>query len=485
MTELSTLQRRRRELLLNSGFASAVSLVVKLRGVVLLPIVTRSAGVAEYGVWVQITALLSLIPPLFGLNLHQALTRFSLKENADTAGAIYRRFVGVVLGASGIGALAIAGAALAVQTSRPTASTMLFHCACLLPPVAVSKLGIAYIRGRGQVKRASLLEALLSLIAVGTAALAFAQGYGIQGAIWALVAAFSAVAIGTASPRFTHSSPLRTAEKPFIWNDVWKYALPAIPAALADWILFALDRYALGVMVDNTTVGIYGAAYSLAQLIRLFGAPVVYALMPAIGKLWDQDRKDDARQLTAEAAGMTLLASLLVGALLVRNGPWLLEQLSTRQIANGSAGLLPLLISGLITWMITRVFFQLFIAQKRTFEMTRVLVVSALVNVLGNATLIPTLGAKGAALATLFAYLFALIYTLFRLRRILVLRLSLAQFGGGIGSVGVLGLATTFVPHASTWLGVLSEGIAFSFIFAAQLVLTRVVHPSAWRKPQI
>lgn len=467
-----TLQRSRRELLANVGFSSAVSVLVKLRGVLLLPIITRSAGTADYGIWVQVTALVALFPPLFGLNLHNAVVRFGLNVGAPAARALFRQVAFRVVAFSFAIAITLTLLILWLDIPDIRQRSLLLGCTWLAPPVALCKLGVAHIRGQGQVKRASLVEAMLRLSAMAAAASAFVLGRGVEGALFALTGVFSLFAAAMTLPKLRIDAQAQAAEPT---STYLRYALPTIPAALADWSLFAFDRYALGIFVDNTAAGIYSATYSLALLMRMFGAPIAFALLPAVGKLWDRNRREQAVQLTTDAALLSVVICVLAAVLLTRNGSWILGQLSTEEIAQGAEPLLPYLTSGLVLWTVTRVFIQLFVAEKRTGNMAKVLITSALLNMACNVLFIPALGAVGAALATLLAYAFALGHALFLLRGTLTIRwLSLQSLRLG-ACVATVIAALVIVPRSASWAGVFLEGFAFSVGFGGLLLATRTL----------
>ena len=52
------------------------NLVVSLSGIILLPILTRALSIEDYGIWVQISVTIGLIPAIVTLGLPEAMVRF-------------------------------------------------------------------------------------------------------------------------------------------------------------------------------------------------------------------------------------------------------------------------------------------------------------------------------------------------------------------------------------------------------------------------
>ena len=58
------------------GIIGLTELVIALKGLVILPIITKLLGVENYGIWAQLIVTLSLITPIATLGLPYTLVRF-------------------------------------------------------------------------------------------------------------------------------------------------------------------------------------------------------------------------------------------------------------------------------------------------------------------------------------------------------------------------------------------------------------------------
>jgi O-antigen/teichoic acid export membrane protein len=461
-----------RKKLLSDGLASTlIALLVKLRGLILLPIISRASGIADYGLWVQVTVLIGLVPPLFGFNIHQSVTRFAAGQDASRAFAMYRRLLGFVFRVSTLGGLVACAASYFFLANDSVSRAIACLCTILIPAISINKLSVAYVRGRGDVKLAYSLDAALNVASFVASAVAFGAGWGVVGGVASLVAVYSVFSLTLAYQHFRRQ-PAASLPDATPLSDYISYSLPTIPAAMADWVLFGVDRYVIAYFVDNTAVGVYAASYSLATTLLLFSVPVEYALMPLISELWERGDKPGAMRLTKDALAYVGVPSLLGAVLLVKDGPWLLHALSAADVAGDARRLLLCLAPGLFLWTLTRVLFQVYFGKKRTSEMAATLLVAAVLNVICNLILVPRLGSVGAAIATALAYVCTLSITLVRLRSDLALAPSSTRPWGLALAVAAPCATALLLPEARSFGGVLLHGVLCSSALAATLAAT-------------
>lgn len=472
-------ERSARKKLLSDGVVSTlIALLVKLRGLILLPIISRAASITDYGVWVQVTIVIGLVPPFFGLNAHQALTRFVAGQSPARAFAIYERLVYFAVPLATATGSAACAAVYFLLADDDGARTIAWLCALLIPAIALNKLSIAYVRGRGDVKLAYSLDAALNVLSFLGSATVFALGLGVVGGVAALVAVYGAFSLGVALRHFWRRPRERAADGTPL-SAYLLYSLPTIPAALADWVLFGIDRYVIAYFVDNTAVGLYAACYSLATTLLLFSVPVEYALMPLISEQLERGERSSAMRLTKDALAYVGIPSLLGAVLLVKDGPWLLHALTGAASEGQARSLLTFVAPGLFLWSLTRVLFQVHLGAKRTVDMATTLLAAALVNLACNLVLVPRIGSVGAAIATTLAYACTLSITLVRLRADLALAPSSIRGWSLLGALAAPCVAAVLLPPADSWPLVILDGVTCTGALLGALLVMRVVPLSA------
>src|SRR3954470_1830765 len=91
-----------RTFVLDTGVVAAAQLLLKLRGLVAIPLIVKVLGTAEYGVWVQTLALVDFSSSVVGANLHHPLVRF-LSESPERGRRIYGTLLTATVAAGFVG----------------------------------------------------------------------------------------------------------------------------------------------------------------------------------------------------------------------------------------------------------------------------------------------------------------------------------------------------------------------------------------------
>src|SRR3954465_456067 len=89
---------------LDTAVVAAAQLLLKLRGLVAIPLIVKVLGTAEYGVWVQTLALVDFSSSVVGANLHHPLVRF-LSESPERGRKIYGTLLAATVASGVVGGL--------------------------------------------------------------------------------------------------------------------------------------------------------------------------------------------------------------------------------------------------------------------------------------------------------------------------------------------------------------------------------------------
>ena len=76
----------------------------------------------------------------------------------------------------------------------------------------------------------------------------------------------------------------------FYWKHALKFNIPLIPHYLSMTVLNSADRIMIGKMVNESSAGIYGLAYSISQIMTLFNSALLQTIDP-----WLYKRINDKR----------------------------------------------------------------------------------------------------------------------------------------------------------------------------------------------
>lgn len=192
--------------------------------------------------------------------------------------------------------------------------------------------------------------------------------------------------------------------KTFYNKEYWKFcvvlAIPAVFYNLSDLILGQSDKVMLQQMMDEATVGCYGAALN-------FGG-IMFTLFTALNNSWCpfffEDMKQGNRENLRDKAGnfLELFTVLSVGFVLLASEVYRYVYVS--RDFWGSTMLIPIFVSSYYTNFLCTFPVNFEYYHKKTKVVSIITIVSSLINVGLNYLLILRIGMAGAAVATLISH---------------------------------------------------------------------------------
>lgn len=372
------------------------------RGIALLmlPLYTRVLAPADYGALDLIVTCGVLVNLVVPLETAQALARF---WNEREAGAPRRRLAGTVW------CFTLAGYTLFAAITLPLAEPI---AQALLGDARFSgalRAGLAFIAVNGlflllqnqfrwelrprAYAAISVLYALLTLALVAAFALGFSAG--LEGVLWAQ---FAAAALCTALSLWWLRGTLSLGLDRADLAEMLRFSLPLVPAGIAVFASFYINRLMLNALATLDDVGQFGIASRLAGMITLVLVGIQGALTPLI-YAHHHEPQTPARlaRLFEGFVAVALLACLAIGLF----GRELVAAFATADYASAAPLLIWLAPAALLAQMY--IFAPgIAIAKKTTWQLL-ITLCSAVVGAALNWTLIPIAGPKGAAIATLAA----------------------------------------------------------------------------------
>ncbi|MGB9927139.1 MAG: lipopolysaccharide biosynthesis protein [Methanosarcina sp.] len=391
------------------GLIGVTNLILSLSNVILLPILTKSLSIEEYGVWAQFMVTIGIIPLTILLGLPFTLNRFlpSLKKKEDIQEAFYSIFF-VVTFISMI-------VSFVIYLFSDTIASLLFddnvniiNILCLTLFIeCLNNLFFNYLRATQQIKKYSILlliQTLLNIIFVslfvftGQGILGAMMGFIIKGIIVFLVLFFIIFyEIGFKIPKFLSL------------REYLEFGLPTIPSNLSSWIVDSSDRYVIGILMGAAFVGIYSPGYTLGNIINMFFAPFSFILPPVLSIHYDNNDFDQVGTILSYAIKyFTSIAIPSVLGLSLLSKP-LLSILTTPEIASQGYLITPFTALSSFLFGLYGIISHICILEKKTKIIGKIWITSALLNLILNFVFIPYIGILGAAITTLIAYLFSFI----------------------------------------------------------------------------
>lgn len=199
------------------------------------------------------------------------------------------------------------------------------------------------------------------------------------------------------------------------WNGIGKllkFGLPLLPSQLSSNFSARGDRLIIGYFLGAQAVGIYSTCYVAASAIALFSLPVVTSLPPKLARLWDSGENEKVYNVVCSSTMWVLGFSLasLVG--LQTLGVEAITIITKANMSDSSNLMLLLIGVGVVAFSLSRTINMIQHAKKNTKVLGSLWIGASLINLIANIILVPRIGIVGAALATLFSYMFLLIMSL-------------------------------------------------------------------------
>jgi len=395
------------------GLTAAVTPLITLSNLILLPILTKNLAIADYGAYALILVTIGLLPMLVTLGLSQAMTRFlaAATDKRDIRELFYSTVFIVLLASLIVSALLFLFVPQIAASWFQNNTTV----ALLLVPnvfiACVTAHVMTYFVTFQQIKRYSVLNFFNAWLNTALIAYFVLSGHGLEGTVIALliqqlvvfaVIMYLVVAeIGFAIPTFKHA------------RQYLAYGLPLIPGNLSSWIVNTSDRFLIAFFWGAAAVGYYSPGYNLGGMLSMVAAPLVTLLPPVLSKHYDDNNITDVRTiLTFSLKYYAGIALPCVFALSVLSKPLLLV-LTTQQIAANGYLVTPFVAAGSALLGASAVLVTIIALKKKTAVIGTIWTLCAVLNFGFNLVLIPYLGLVGAALTTFLAMLLAFLLTMY------------------------------------------------------------------------
>lgn len=395
------------------GLTGIVNILVAISSLILLPIITKSFSTIDYGIWVQITTTISLIPNIATLGLPYTMIRFlSAEKDVKKKQEAFYSIVTIVIASSIILCILLylfsENIASAIFTGNVNIVLLLI---VILFFASINLLLINYFQTFLQMKRYSIflfIQTYLGVLIVSYFAInkpdIFMTSLGLLFAYlitFFIMAYYIIIEIGFIIPKFNNL------------REYLFFGLSTIPSNLSSWIVNASDRYIIGIILGPVFVGYYTPGYILANVILIILGPFSMLLPPLLSKYYEENNIEQIRTILKYSLKYFLLIAIpTTFGLSILSKP-ILMILTTQEIALNGYLVTPFIVLSTLLLGINGIINIIFFLEKKP-QITGVIwIISAIMNLSFNIILIPYFGIIGAAMVTLMSYLTSFILTLY------------------------------------------------------------------------
>jgi O-antigen/teichoic acid export membrane protein len=383
-------------------------LIDRLLALLLLPLLTRAIGAADYGAWTQALVVSGLLMPLVLFAFPTTVVRsFAPDGQAGARWAWFQRLGGIV-------AVLYAVTAIWLWVARDGVATLVWggsgYAGLVLPLLLLlaGDAGIefanAWLRAAGRI---GWISAGLILRSVLRYAVVWSLVYGTDMALAEWLPAYAAtqmalavalLALATVQLRQAaacSSVPLSPAPS---LRGLLGFSAPLVALALFGALSASVDRFLLVRGLGLDAVAVYAAAVSLCAVPAVFHSVLGFTLFPVLSRAWHDGRRDEALRLTRRALKVFVALALPLAVLIAAAGPWLLPWLATADY-RADWSVFAAQAAAVVTFGVYQILLYTLLLDGRSARVLWMAMVAAGINACLNLLMIPAWGMSGAALA--------------------------------------------------------------------------------------
>ena len=387
------------------GIANALA---ALSGIIFMPLITKTLGAHDYGIWAQVQVTINLVLVFVGLGLPGAIVRFlpAKTDRGEIQEDFYSTFCLVFLATLIVSIMWIAAADFIGRAFFDGATVIVRITGLIILVWSLDSLFLTLFRVFRQMKRYAVFTIANTYVQVGLIAYLVLNGHGILSIVLAVLAIRAVVfiillfliksQIGIKRPHFSRIKEYLT------------YGLPTIPMSMASWVISSSDRYIVGYFIGMASVGIYSAGYSIGQIPLMLASVLGFVLPPALFKLYDEGRMEEVKTHLRYSLKYLLAVAIpfVFGAVILADP--VLRVFSTAEIASAGYFVVPLVALSILFVCVNSVIALILSLVKKMKVLGAIFIIAALVNLGLNILVVPRWGILGAAITTLIAYGLAL-----------------------------------------------------------------------------
>ncbi len=345
-----------------------------------------------------------------------------LRERAQFASSALA--VSAVIGT----ALAVAGVVASALLGGPARTPLVIAFAATLP-LTISGAGVGTVLGAGQIRRWGILRILNPLIGFVGVVVAVSLGWRVASAIATVTATAAVVQCGAVlmalHRRRLLARPTRVAVRQII-----SYGWRNLVGLGAWWISYKLDQLVLSIAVTSRLLGLYSVAASFGEII----VPVASSAgIVMLARVSGGGRDEVRASLSYAIASCLLVAGVIAGVFFV-TAPWLVPLLFGHKFA-GCIPSMRILLPGALALATSSVLSGTLRGLGRPLVPAVAEGVGAACTGILLLLLVPSLGIRGAAIASTVSYTVVALCMAALLRR--EMRLAPPSVEPGSGPAGL------------------------------------------------
>ena len=456
----------------NIAIIGMANVLINLSAFLLVPLLTKTLGVHDFGIWTQVNVTIGLIATFAGLGLPYAIVRFlaARKSREEIQKEFYSVFCMVLISALVFSSLLIIFSSFLANVFFNGATQVVIITGLIIFVWLLDSVYLNIFPAFGQMRKYSVLAVAEAFGRVGLIAFLVLKGYGLFSAVLSILiirtillfilAYLVKTQIGIAKPRFYKA------------REYLNFSIPTVPANVTGWVVASSDRYVISFFLGVTAVGIYSAAYILGNIPYMLSGLLSFVLLPTVSRLYDENKINEVKTYLSYTLKyfLALTIPFIFGTAIL--GKQVLSLFSTLEIAAQGHYVVSIVALSTLFLGVYNVIAHILILVKKTKIIGAVWIISASVNLGLNILIVPRLGVLGAAITTLVSYLLALgIVTYFSFREFRF-NIELGFITKSLVASAVMSIVIWLIAPQSTLATMLTIAVGV-FVYGLTLLLLK------------
>lgn len=372
----------------------------KVLSFLLMPFVTRMMGTADYGSADLVQQTSNVLIPIVFLQINSAVLRYALDKASDKKDVFT---VGIRTTIKGF----IAFLLFAYPVSLITINDFRLGDYIVFIYIFVITSGTRqlcqnFVRGCGHVKTFAVDGILTTATMLAFNILFLGPLHlGVRGYIFAIIASdFCSICFFFITCKLWRFVKFKGVSKS-LKHEMLKYSIPMMPTVILWWIVNVSDRYMVTGFISSSANGLYTAASKIPNFVVMFSSIFIDAWQLSAVEEYDSDSRATffSKVIRVYSGGIFAVASGLI------LGCQLITRVLVAPSYYDSWEYVPILIIATSFSCFVNFLGSIYMAEKKSVMAMVTALAGAGTNVVLNLILIPRIGATGAAIATVAAFI--------------------------------------------------------------------------------
>lgn len=415
--------------------------IPKIMSFLLVPVYTAYLTTADYGTSDIIMTTVSLLLPIFTLDINDAVIRFTIENKQDKRAYA----IGVRIYILGCVALAVVLGIVAVATElRLTYLVLLF---VLFAVSGDYQLKVAYLRAMERVSFLSLCTIVCNFVTlVANVLFIVVFRFGVYGFISSsIVGYFTVNAIVFVKYHKEHRALFSIPFKPNLayTKEMLTYSTPLILSGIAWWITSSSDRYVLSWLIGVSATGIYSVASKIPSILQM----VQSVFTPAWNlKVYNIYKNEDGMEYFGKIYDLyNFVLVFACSGLIFLDKPLAKFMFSNEFYAAWKY--VPVLLISVVLLSVNACSGVMFGVYKQSQLSAKGSIINMCLNTCLNFILVYLIGIQGAAIATLCSYAFSWCFNWYHIRKMCTIPVNLKKSVIMYILLGVEALIVLHIPQ--------------------------------------